>query len=930
MKRKADPSNAVFTCRGCHKQFPNGSNLMKHLGQTECARLYPPKLVSLISNQHTPLFDLNDNDDFVNMDMDDATEIDDSQVLADQFFCEDNAMPSGHSVSLQVETALLNLIRESGAPLWLYKRVLEWASNAHKMGYQFTPERTTYQAQIKFLENSLNLSCLRPRHTVLMLEGHDHPITCVNFDFKAQFESLIQDEQLNQKENLVVNPRNHHYPYYPPDGLLDEVLSGSWYHHATNTLVSNPEEEFCCPIILSTDKTHVSMESEYHSHPVFFTLAIFNRKTRNNASAWRPLGYIHHPRKKRHQSRPTGFSKGAATRNMHQQLKVILDSLWHAQQPDSWTNNYPLKLAGVTKVIKLHLPIGPILCDAMGGDEICCRRIHYGEHATRICRTCDATPDGCGNPDIDCNRVKMSEFKDAFESQDLRKLDQLFSHNCENAFFRMNLGNDPYGVFSLCNTEILHAAKNGFVKHFLKDQFERFFGTRTCTKIDNISTWLALLPRQAAEGQFGRLRFKDGITNITNITADQRHCILKVLLIVLVTREGQKFVSKKQKTLADGSSMRMGLTGWQNHIQVVEMLLCFIAWASGDKFWSLTDDLGEDMALDSLKKLMRGLNELAPRSSGQGWDITKVHEIKHMAHDIARFGSPSNTNTSPTEHHHIVHAKRPAKTCRKERATFDVSVANRYVDNLVINVCHKKFLCDLVDPGSASFHHSCSKETVGCMTSTIQESTIGATRILLKFERPAGTPQGEYVAEQQWVTSSKGMPPLHNQLIDAVASWSGAKDLQIGYQVQLTGWTEYSRGGVSFRSHPNYQQCGPWKDWVYIDWSEPHGSIPARLELFLKDRQEQIHCVVHSGAAKPRQHSVLTRTFNMEMTEMGSPDFLVVPGHSIKHHTCVIPQSTNKNEVSMLEVIPADMWGGKFTDGTGTSELASDWEEESG
>ena len=177
----------------------------------------------------------------------------------------------------------------------------------------------------------------------------------------------------------------------------------------------------------------------------------------------------------------------------------------------------------------------------------------------------------------------------------------------------MHFGNDLYGVCtSSLNTEILHAAKNGFILHFLGDTFQRKFKARTCRYLDHLVGWLASLPRHSGEKQFGRLRFPDGITSITNTTADCKYHILQAFLMVLLTKEGRgRMVSKYQ------------LQGWKDLVEGVELMLIFVAWASKDLYWRSDDPNGEQEAAEALKQMMRGLRNLTPRLKGQGWDISK-------------------------------------------------------------------------------------------------------------------------------------------------------------------------------------------------------------------------------------------------------------------------------------------------------------------
>src|SRR5207237_3097091 len=104
--------------------------------------------------------------------------------------------------------------------------------------------------------------------------------------------SLMNNKELNQLDNLVVNTTDPFLKYESPNGMLGEVNSGHWYQVAYNNLVKDPSNDFLLPIIFAMDKTTISNTANLHVFVIMFTTTIFKRKIRNQAHAWRPLGYI--------------------------------------------------------------------------------------------------------------------------------------------------------------------------------------------------------------------------------------------------------------------------------------------------------------------------------------------------------------------------------------------------------------------------------------------------------------------------------------------------------------------------------------------------------------------------------------------------------------------------------------------------------------
>ena len=50
---------------------------------------------------------------------------------------------------MRVENSLLKLITDMNAPNYAFKKIMEWAKDAYKSGYQFNPKTTIYHSQVK-------------------------------------------------------------------------------------------------------------------------------------------------------------------------------------------------------------------------------------------------------------------------------------------------------------------------------------------------------------------------------------------------------------------------------------------------------------------------------------------------------------------------------------------------------------------------------------------------------------------------------------------------------------------------------------------------------------------------------------------------------------------------------------------------------------
>jgi hypothetical protein len=87
------------------------------------------------------------NDDFI-VHQDDNMADDISDLMADDSVC-DHVKPSfAAGVDLKAELGLLKILKDVGAPLESFPRIMNWAFQSHSQGYKFNPDRHDYSSQI--------------------------------------------------------------------------------------------------------------------------------------------------------------------------------------------------------------------------------------------------------------------------------------------------------------------------------------------------------------------------------------------------------------------------------------------------------------------------------------------------------------------------------------------------------------------------------------------------------------------------------------------------------------------------------------------------------------------------------------------------------------------------------------------------------------
>ena len=90
-----------------------------------------------------------------------------------------------------------------------------------------------------------------------------------------------------------------------------------------------------------------------------------------------------------------------------------------------------------------------------------------------MCRACDVAGADAGNPYVVCQRIVSHHIEEMVARKDHAKLPSLNQYCVRNAWFDVDYGGCPYGIFSAaCPVEPLHALENGLITTCLKILFE--------------------------------------------------------------------------------------------------------------------------------------------------------------------------------------------------------------------------------------------------------------------------------------------------------------------------------------------------------------------------------------------------------------------------------------------------------------------------
>ena len=200
-----------------------------------------------------------------------------------------------------------------------------------------------------------------------------------------------------------------------------------------------------------------------------------------------------------------------------------------------------------------------------------CSSICYSDKMNRLCRKCDVRGEDSGDPFIECEKIEMKPIQQMVERNEFDELDAMNQYHVHNAWFDVDFGGCPYGIFSAaCPVEALHALDNGIILNCVKVLFARIGNSDNLAELDKLAKKLTSLPRQksvssGADKDMPRLLWKEGITSMTNISASYRVGIMLTIVVILLQSEGIKYFESVL------GSKRMV----QNMRECFQMILCY-------------------------------------------------------------------------------------------------------------------------------------------------------------------------------------------------------------------------------------------------------------------------------------------------------------------------------------------------------------------
>ena len=738
---------------------------------------------------------------------------------------------------------LLKTLEDAQCPDYMLQSILQWAYDAKLIGFDFNPRATTRKANVKWMYQALKNSHQRlPQVISVNLEDHDDLQDVVCFDFAPALLSLLQDDNLMLPENLVINLDDPTSMYIPSDNKFGEAHTGERYRELFRELIT-ARNQLLVPIILYLDGTAIDGKGHIEVCPVSFTTSLFTEQVRRNSNAWRLLGFV--PDLNRGRSAAMNSyanstqTKGRTTRNFHHVMDVIFKGMAKGQAGrDVRLKNVPLKVGSRWIIVEVVCPLLFVINDGKQGDQLCCRANGHHPSIRRHHRSCDCLFDDLDNPDVQCTFLTTNAINDACRNATDDALQDLTVYRVDNAFNRIQMGPNPHGIFMCAVIDVMHTVQHGIIMYSL-ESFKKCLSNKTLQLLDRMAIRFDMTCCQSIRSSYPRTDFSRGITNLTCVECSEQSGSLFLLAALTMQVQGWHAIASDFDTPQTLEAV----------LGTMECLLCFEAWLEQPTFWEIGDPSGEaERAEAAISSLIRKIVKHLPREKGNGWKVSKLHEIKHIVRFIVAFGGPRGYNASRPEEHHKAHAKRPGRRSQKNVKTIDQQCGRRIADAYIIDTMYALF--QLPSTSRTGVANGIPKTTepprqqgsdtesfVGTPEPRTVEVGSGTTYFIRSFRNPDH--DNKLCIKPRFNTQTRAIKLEKNLSLFIWQTYSES-DFDVHGEGSIKCCTEYHKYDVdtdekliSIRCHPNYRGKGsPWYDWALIQYEFDNGDVidfPSRI-----------------------------------------------------------------------------------------------------
>ena len=406
-------------------------------------------------------------------------------------------------------------------------------------------------------------------------------------------------------------------------------------------------------------------------------------------------------------------------------------------------------------------------------------------------------------------------------------------HKVDNAFYDLEMGDNPGGIFNATPPEHLHQMSG--LTDYLFSHFSSILTPSTRNTLDQTSQDLYNHFHCQSERGFHSLSpFRNGVfVNTSSLSSKEKVARIFALYLILLSPYRLQKVSNW-----------IGIDASQQWLHLFEAMLVYDAWMRApehdpkdirgdvegqEQHLSWPWSFQSSPCLKACRELMKLYKDLVQRTDGVGLKLTKFHQILHHVKTISEHGSMLNVDSGRPESTHKYFAKDVAKKTQRRSATLAHQSANRLSESQLIK-----------DVKAAFISSQCSGTERADGEDSRRRSKFVGSRYVVNMI-PLG--RNCFEAILKWETTVPDTV-LSSEMCESILQrlfFHPGVGGCLKLSSKVRGFTEYKpEEGVIFCAHPDFVVGHPWYDWALIKWTDEDDLVPAKLKLFLDLSEAEI------------------------------------------------------------------------------------------
>ncbi|KAG1828595.1 hypothetical protein DFJ58DRAFT_672192 [Suillus subalutaceus] len=622
-----------------------------------------------------------------------------------------------HPFNSQIEWEVARWAKLRGATLTAFLDLLSIDGVSERLGLSF---KNTNELN-KIIDYELPTGRPKFKREQVVVAGK--PFNVYYRDIPECIKSLYGDPDFARY--LTFAPKRHYTDEDQTVRLFHDMYTGKWWWNMQKKLDQHCPGGTIIPIIISTDKTQVTMFRNKSAYPVYLTIGNIPKEIRRKPSHGGHILLAYLPNTRLEQITNKASCRWSLANLYHTCLSRVLAPLQHAG------------LEG----INMHSGDGalhrchPLFASFVGDypEQLLATGIKFGD-----CPKCDVKKDDTESNTVPLHLRKIGEVLDALAA--LNQGNLAFVRTCATVGIKPVIHSFweklPFAnIFQGVMPDVLHQLYQGLVKHLLA-WLEAACGA---TEIDARCQWLP-------PNHHIRL-FTKGITTLSCVSGTKHAQICCFLLGIIID-------------IRLPNNLNAGRL-----LQAVWGLLNFVYLAQYPCHSTKTLQL-LDEALDLFHENKLIFVDLGIRNN---FNLPKLHAARHYPLMIMLFGSTDNYNTEYTERLHIDLAK---DAYRATNHKDEFAQMTHWFERKEKILRHQKYVTWRLAGGHESDpYHSCPPDmTFSCeqvMTKHPSAKSVSLEKLTMDYGATHFRDAlARYIAQQ---TRGNDPTPLHGHALDALA-----------------------------------------------------------------------------------------------------------------------------------------------------------------